>query len=212
MKLLELYAGSRSIGKAAEEQGIEVFSTDIEDFGGMDYVGDILTAPYQSWGRFDAVWASVVCTSHSIAGISHHWNKGGARHWEPKSDTARLGMLLVHKTLEIIDYQRAQNPDLVFFIENPVGGLRNHPIMSTRNMIRRTVTYCQYGDTRMKPTDIWTNSEKWIPRPRCYNGDECHEAAPRGSKTGTQGRKGSFERSKIPHDLCSEIVQSLIIS
>ena len=37
--------------------------------------------------------------------------------------------------------------------------------------------------------------------------DHCHhESAPRGSKTGTQGKKGSYERSKIPSELCREIL------
>ena len=34
----------------------------------------------------------------------------------------------------------------------------------------------------------------------------CHERAPRGSKTGTQGLKGSKERSVIPERLCEHIV------
>jgi hypothetical protein len=42
MKVLELFAGSRSIGKACESLGYEVFSSDITDFGGIDYVVDIL--------------------------------------------------------------------------------------------------------------------------------------------------------------------------
>jgi hypothetical protein len=49
---------------------------------------------------------------------------------------------------------------------------------------KHLVTYCQYGDTRMKPTHIFTNH----PDPQfkhCNNGDPCHVAAPRGSKTGT---------------------------
>ena len=73
---------------------------------------------------------------------------------------------------------------------------------------RHTVTYCQYGDTRMKPTDIWTNSKTWKPRPMCKNGAPCHEAAPRGSRTGTQGLKSNYERSKIPTDLCNEIIKA----
>ena len=40
----------------------------------------------------------------------------------------------------------------------------------------------------------------------CKNGDPCHVSAPRGSKTGTQGLKGSIERSKIPQKLCEHIV------
>lgn len=60
----------------------------------------------------------------------------------------------------------------------------------------------------MKPTDIWTNSTTWIPKPACKNGDKCHVAAPRGSRTGTQGVKGAYNRSKIPEQLCEEIIQS----
>lgn len=40
----------------------------------------------------------------------------------------------------------------------------------------------------------------------CHNGDSCHERAPRGAKTGTQGLKGHIERSRIPQGLCEHIV------
>jgi hypothetical protein len=42
----------------------------------------------------------------------------------------------------------------------------------------------------------------------CKNGDPCHVAAPRGSRTGTQGRSNAYERSKIPDELCQEILKS----
>ena len=76
---------------------------------------------------------------------------------------------------------------------------------------RRTITYCQYGDKRMKPTDIWTNAvlDVWNPRPMCKNGMPCHESAPRGSRTGTQGLKNNHERSKVPNELCLEIIKSV---
>jgi hypothetical protein len=98
---------------------------------------------------------------------------------------------------------------MVFFIENPRGMLRKMPFM--QQFKRHTIWYCQYGDDRAKPTDIWTNSLTWIPRPICHNGNkDCHhQAAPRGSKTGTQGKKGSYERSIIPEQLCLEIIKSL---
>ena len=54
-----------------------------------------------------------------------------------------------------------------------------------QDLPRYTVTYCQYGDTRMKPTDIWTNHPNPKFKPPCKNGDKCHVAAPRGSRTGT---------------------------
>ena len=71
---------------------------------------------------------------------------------------------------------------------------------------RNTVTYCQYGDTRMKPTDIWSNTQ-WVSKPICKNGAPCHVRAPRGAKTGTQGLDGAIERSRIPKQFCEAIVK-----
>ena len=80
---------------------------------------------------------------------------------------------------------------------------------------RTTITYCSYGDNRMKPTDIWSNHifnifnvNGWNPLPMCYNGNKkCHhEPAPRGSQTGTQGLKGNYNRSIVPPELCREIL------
>jgi len=204
MKVLELFAGSRSIGKAADRLAFDVYSSDIEQFGGIDYVTDILEfdvtkIPFKP----DIIWASCPCTAFSVAAIGKNWTKVGD-DYIPKNPRADFGLKLVQKTLEIIEHF---NPTY-FFIENPRGMLRKMLIMA--DLPRQGVTYCQYGDTRMKPTDIWTNSTKWIPRPMCKNGDPCHVAAPRGSKTGTQGLKGSYERSKIPEDLCLEILKSCI--
>lgn len=74
-----------------------------------------------------------------------------------------------------------------------------------KGLYRYTVTYCQYGDTRMKPTDIWTNHPNPQFKLPCKNGDDCHEKAPRGSHTGTQGLKNSKERAVIPKELCDHI-------
>lgn len=61
----------------------------------------------------------------------------------------------------------------------------------------------------MKPTDIWGWAAGWKPRPMCHNGNPDHEAAPRGSSTGTQGIKGYFNRSVVPWELWDEILTSL---
>jgi hypothetical protein len=204
MKLLELFAGSRSIGKQADKLGIEVFSSDINNFDNIDYVVNILEfdvtkVPFQP----DIIWASPPCTSFSVASIGHHWT-GGKGAYIPKTDGARLGLELVKKTIEIINHFQPT----YWFMENPRGVLRKLPVV--QGLKRNTVTYCQYGDERMKPTDIWTNSNVWTPRPMCKNGDPCHVAAPRGSRTGTQGRSNAYERSKIPDELCQEILKSCL--
>tara|TARA_R110002049_G_C8905463_1_gene541963 strand:- start:13 stop:660 length:648 start_codon:yes stop_codon:yes gene_type:complete len=208
MKILELFAGSRSFSKVAEELGYKTFAVDINDFDNIDYVTDILDfdcskIPFKP----DVIWASPPCTYFSVASIGHHWNKDHT----PKTKEAELGVKIVNKTIEIIEMFQ---PDY-FFIENPRGKLRKLGLFDGIAE-RTTVTYCQYGDTRMKPTDIWTNNlhnvfnpNGWKPKPICKNGDPCHVSAPRGSQTGTQGIKGNYERSKIPKELCFEILKTI---
>ena len=208
MKILELFAGSRSFSKVAEEMGHETFAVDINDFENIDYVTDILEFdPSKIPFKPDVIWASPPCTYFSVASIGKHWNKDHT----PKTEQAKLGVRVVKKTIEIIEMFQ---PDY-FFVENPRGKLRKLGLFDGIAE-RTTVTYCQYGDTRMKPTDIWTNNLKnafnlngWNPKPICKNGDSCHVAAPRGSQTGTQGLKGNYNRSKVPYQLCKEILLSL---
>ena len=210
MKVLELFAGSRSIGKACEELGHQVFSSDITDFGDIDYVTDIFNFDI---GRIpfipDVVWSSPPCTGFSVAAIGRNWVKG--EEFLPKTDSARMGVAILDRTLQIIDELKELNPDLIFYIENPRGKMRKSPkLQPSEDLVRHTVTYCQYTTKdelpRMKPTDIWTNNKLWTPKSPCKNGDTCHVAAPRGSVTGTQGLKGNHERSKIPHQLCVEVM------
>lgn len=204
MNVLELFAGSRSIGKVAEKMGMNVFSVDWEPFEGIDLVGDIdgllrEQIPFVP----DLIWASPDCTTYTIAAISTHRNG-----ITPKTNYAiKCDSVNAHFISLIKDWLNI-NPKMVFFIENPRGMMRKMPFI--KDFKRHTIWYCQYGDDRAKPTDIWTNSTTWIPRPVCKNGNKkCHhQAAPRGSKTGTQGRKGSYNRSKIPEQLCFDILNS----
>ena len=202
MLVLELFAGSRSMGKAAEERGMRVHSSDLTPYHGIDTVGNLLHIPIQHWVDMapDVIHASPPCTSFSVASIGHHWT-GGKGAYEPKTTGAYIGLALLHRTLEIIEACKPK----VWFMENPRGLMRKMPATEALPM-RHTVTYCQYGDTRMKPTDVWTNCTEWTPRRMCKNGDPCHEAAPRGARTGTQGLKGAHDRSKIPHELCLEMM------
>ena len=119
----------------------------------------------------------------------------------PVSDYAKFCDAVDQNVIKLI---RELNPKF-YFIENPRGGMRKMTWM--QGIPRYTVTYCQYGDTRMKPTDIWTNHPNPQFKPMCKNGDPCHVPAPRGSKTGTQGLRGSKERSVIPSELCEHIVR-----
>jgi hypothetical protein len=211
MNLLELFAGSRSVGR--EAAGYRVFSSDVTAFEGIDLVKDIRgVQPRDIPFVPDVIWASPPCTFFSVASIGKHWTPDH----QPKTENAKLGVELVKKTFEIIDHFLTFNPNLKWFMENPRGKLRKLPVVF--GLPRATVFYCRYGDTRMKPTDIWTNHlstifnpDGWMPRGECWNGNlDCHhEPAPRGSKTGTQGLKGAYERSRIPPELVREILASV---
>lgn len=205
MKVLELFAGSRSIGKVCDELGHEVFSSDWIEFEGINYVVDINKfdidkVPFVP----DVIWASPPCTTFSVASIGKHWGMNR----RPKTPEAEVGLQILNRTIEIIQMYKHYNPKLIWYIENPRGMMRKVDVWNHIKHIRQTVTYCQYGDTRMKPTDIWTNNYEWNPRPACKNGMTCHVSAPRGSRTGTQGLKGAYVRSQIPKELCIEIINS----
>ena len=207
MKILELFAGTQSISKAFRKRGHETYTIDWDEQFDTDLHVDIgkITAKEiikLCGGVPDVIWASPDCTTYSIAAISHHRKKNPETgNLDPVSDYAKECDRTNRHVLDLI----AELKPRFYFIENPRGGLRKMEFM--RGLYRYTTTYCQYGDTRMKPTDIWTN----IPDPGfndpCHNGDSCHEAAPRGSKTGTQGLKGSKERARIPEQLCDYITK-----
>lgn len=205
MKVLELFAGQRCVGRAFESRGHEVYSVEwSESFEDINLLADIefLTPEYilTHFGRPDVIWASPDCTTYSIAAISHHRTKTETT-LTPQSDYAKKCDRVNQNMIRLIE---TLSPTY-FFIENPRGGMRKMAFM--QEFPRYTVTYCQYGDTRMKPTDIWTNHPHPNFKPMCKNGDPCHTAAPRGSRTGTQGIKGKADRSLIPDALCQHIVK-----
>lgn len=206
MKVLELFAGTRSISKAFEKRGHETFSIDWNNkCSNIDLYKDIKDVTAQEiidlFGYPDVIWASPDCTTFSIAGIYNHRRKNKKTgSLDPISEYAEYCDLVDIHMLELI---KELNPKF-YFIENPRAGMRKMEWM--QDLPRYTVTYCKYGDTRMKPTDIWTNHPDPKFKPPCKNGDNCHMKAPRGSKSGTQGLKTLAEKSAIPIQLCEHIV------
>jgi hypothetical protein len=206
MKILELFAGTRSIGKAFEEAGHEVFSIEWdENHSDIDWYTDISKiSSHDIFDRFgvpDVIWASPDCTTYSIAGISHHRWKETSGNLVPHSDYALFCDNTNKHVLRLIEELQPK----YYFIENPRGGFRKMDFI--QGYPRYTVTYCQYGDFRMKPTDLFTNHPDPQFKPMCKNGDSCHVSAPRGSVTGTQGMKNKIDKSRIPEELCRHIVK-----
>ena len=120
------------------------------------------------------------------------------------------GIEIVKKTIQLIKDLKPK----FFIIENPRGMLSKQKFM--HKLDRSSVTYCQYGHTTQKPTDLWNNLYDWNSRPMCKPGADCHEKASRGSKTGVQGINNSFSnlgsagkvlRAVVPEELCLEIIK-----
>ena len=206
MKVLELFSGTGVLSAAFRERGHETLTVDWEESHKPDLKADIGTLSADDvvrlFGRPDVIWASPDCTTYSVMCISRHRDDV-----KPKSEyAAQCDRVNAH----VCDLIRELKPK-AWFVENPVGMLRKMPfileLMDDTGGKRHTVTYCQYGERRQKPTDIFTNHPDPQFRPPCRRGDKCHDAAPRGSKTGTQGLRGKLERAKLPDELCRHVVR-----
>lgn len=123
MKVLELFAGTRSIGKAFEAKGHEVFSVEWDrQFESINLYADILTVTandiLERFGKPDVIWASPDCTTFSIAAISHHRRKNPVTgNLDPVSEYAKFCDKVDQHVLNLI---RELQPKF-FFIENPRG-------------------------------------------------------------------------------------------
>ena len=120
---MELFAGTRSIGKAFEAHGHEVFSVEWDKrFENIDLYEDIakLTAEdiVRLFGKPDVIWASPDCATYSVAAISKHRRKDQSGNLNPISDYAKFCDSV---NAHVIDLIRELSPKL-WFIENPRGG------------------------------------------------------------------------------------------
>ena len=206
MIVFDFFSGTGSSTQAFKDAGHTVIHIELDEYFEADE-RDIMkmTSEYliQKYGQPDFIWASPPCTAFSVASMGHHWG-GGKGAYQPKTEAAKFNQELVRHTLKLINDLM---PTKGWLMENPRGMLRKLPVV--QGIQRQTITYCQYGDERMKPTDLWGYVPGWTPKPMCKNGEPCHVAAPRGSKTGTQGLKGAKDRSRVPYKLGEEILKAL---
>lgn len=205
MIILDLFCGTKSIAKAFEAKGHKVFTVDWDERFEPTLAADIGTLTAQDiinlcGGIPDVIWASPDCTTYSVAAISKHRRKEANGSLTPISDYAKQCDEINKHLISLIKELAPQ----YWFIENPVAAMRKMDFM--QGLPRYTVTYCQYGETRQKPTDIWTNHPAPNFKPPCKRGMPCHDAAPRGARTGTQALKNRIDKARIPEMLCEHIV------
>ena len=169
MKHLELFSGTHSFGKISSKFGYDVISLD-RDMGpdcpfGTGYTSknhieeDIMTWNYKQFpkGHFHIVTASPVCLWWSTL---RHCRKGSfdkklgrkLTAEDIENDIIELGIPMVEKVLEIIDYFEPK----YYIIENPqTGKLKEQEFMQGLHYV--DADYCMYGMPYRKRTRIWTN-------------------------------------------------------
>jgi hypothetical protein len=210
MQTLELFSGTKSFSKVAKEKyQYNILTVDNDKDLNPDICIDIMDFNINQLQGYkpDIIWASPPCTQFTVASMGRNWRyaykkdkKLKPEDYLPANEKTKQAIEIIKKTMQII-YEL--NPKY-FYIENPRAVLRKLDLIPYPFA---TVTYCQYGFTNMKPTDIWSNNRKWqMVAKSCKNGMSCHESAPRGSKTGTQGIKGAKARGMIPPKLIEEIL------
>jgi hypothetical protein len=146
LKVLELFSGTKSVGKVCDQLGFESVSVDL--LLPADHQVDIMDFDYKQYPKnyFDIVWASPPCVEYSCMNYCRPEKI-------PDIDGANK---LVLKALEIINYFDCE----YWFIENPqTGTLKNQSFM--KDIPFYDVDYCMYNHLIKKRTRIWTNKKEW---------------------------------------------------
>jgi hypothetical protein len=209
MLIFDFYAGTGSATKPFEDAGHTVIKVELDEYFEA-HERDILTlsAEYliEKYGQPDFIWASPPCQKFSVASLWKYW-EGTKGNSVPKHPAVYEALALVAHTIKLM---QNLNPTRGWIMENPRGMLRSQAVV--KDLRRWTISYCQYGDTRMKPTDLWGTID-WTPKPMCRPGASCHESSPRGTNAAGTGKlRNAKLRSMIPYELGQEILDEITVN
>ena len=212
-KILELFAGSRSFSKVAEEAGHITFTSDIKPLENIDYVVNILNFEVEKVPITpDILWASPNCSAWSKAGGNRYFN---SKSLFPKIPAAEVAFTEIDAMFSVIEYFLRKNPKMLYYVENPEGRLQKYLQAGTlfSNIPRLVVLdQCQYGREYQKTTHIFTNNFRWQPRSRCPGRPICHHRENlKDSWSGAKAGKNLtmyYKRAMIPAELCTEILEN----
>lgn len=159
MRVLELFSGTKSIGKVCDKLGWSSVSVDL--LLEADHKCDIMDFDYKQYPKdyFDIVWGSPPCVNYSRLNDCNlgRMVRGEIYTKEIRDKEMNEADKLVSKTLEIFEYFDCE----YWFMENPqTGKLKNREIM--KDIPFYDVSYCMYSQWGYeKKTRIWTNKKDW---------------------------------------------------
>lgn len=202
LQFVEFFSGSGNISKVARSFGWETTTIDIEPKYEPDICVDVMNLRRSLLPKnVDVVWISFPCYVFTVLTLGKHWEKIKLKYrgyyYSPKTEEAKEVLKLLYFTIEML---KKVNP-LYYFIENPRGGLRHFPHLSLAPF-RHTVSYADYGFDYPKPTDIWTNCERFKPIP-------CGSFEGMKFEKSVLDLSSSYERSLVPDDLIKYLFETL---
>ena len=208
VKVLELFSGTKSIGKVCDQLGWDTVSVDM--ILPADHKVDIMDFDYKQYPKnhFDIVWGSPPCSNYSC--LQNSWlgririiNKQRVIFTrEIMEENMKKSDELALKCIEIIEYF---NPEK-YFMENPAGSrLKDRDFM--KKFKSYVADYCMYSNWGYKKsTRFWTNVDYFKPlrcNKKCGNFiDGKHLVNLGGSKqSGPKKSHTLIEKYRIPPKL-----------
>ena len=188
--LLELFCGTKSVGRVFERRGWTCCSLDMDKRCEPTICCNILDVTPEAilaHGKPDCIWASPLCTHYSMA-------RTNARMPRDLEGSDRL----VQAVLNLAAYFGCP-----FFMENPwTGLLKSRAVVAGIPM--RIVDYCQCADEDFpgryrKRTAVWTNTA-WQPARGLCVPSECHFCAD-GKRHDHSAQRGGNGRTSQSHSL-----------